>query len=195
MQSLHEGAVSAPDILRARARLHAKNLIGLLLRHFAAPPRPAIRARCRVGLRVFTPAGLAAVEICHQERTAFLINVAEKPGQRRDVERVEYRSFMPSREDAPTHRAAVMIELHLDESRAHPRHLAGALARARYKPGHAPRQPAKQPEPGEAERNGNIEAPANPQHARNGESAQTTSRFQHHGSGLRVDLSEGIERP
>src|SRR5437870_6632897 len=144
MQSLHERAVGAPDILRARARLHAEDLIGLLLRHFAAPPRPAIRARSRVSLRVFTPAGLTTVEIRHQERTAFLVNVGEKAGQRRDVERVEYRSFMPSREDPPAHRAAVVIELHLDESRAHPRHLAGALAGARCTPGHAPRQPAKQ---------------------------------------------------
>ena len=66
MQFLHERAVSAPDILRARPRLHAKDLIGLLLRHFAAGPRPAIRARGRVSLRVFTPAGLPAVEIRHQ---------------------------------------------------------------------------------------------------------------------------------
>ena len=66
MQFLHERAVGAPDVLRARPRLHAKDLLGLLLRHFAAAPRPAVRARCRVTLRVFTPAGLPAVEIRHK---------------------------------------------------------------------------------------------------------------------------------
>src|SRR4051794_25749152 len=38
MQFLHEGAVRAADLLRARPRLHAKDLIGLLLGHFAAAP-------------------------------------------------------------------------------------------------------------------------------------------------------------
>ncbi len=66
MQFLHQGAVGAPDVLGARPRLHAKDLIGLLFRHFAAAPRRAARPRCRVTLRVLTPAGLAAVEISHQ---------------------------------------------------------------------------------------------------------------------------------
>ena len=64
MQFLHERAVRTSDIVRARPGLQAKDLIGLLLRHFAAgrgrPPR------CRVTLRVFTPAGLPAVKIRHQ---------------------------------------------------------------------------------------------------------------------------------
>src|SRR5262245_62768084 len=62
MQFLHERAVGAADVFRARPRLNAKDLIGLLFRHFAAAPRPTVRARCRVTLRVFTPAGLPAVE-------------------------------------------------------------------------------------------------------------------------------------
>ena len=59
-------AVGASDVLGARPRLHAKDLIGLLFRHFAAAPRGAARPRCRITLRVFTPSGLPAVEIRHQ---------------------------------------------------------------------------------------------------------------------------------
>ncbi len=67
MQFLHEGSVSAADLLRARAGLKAKDLISLLFSHFAAgrgaaSPLP----RCRITLRVFTPAGLPAVKIRHQ---------------------------------------------------------------------------------------------------------------------------------
>jgi hypothetical protein len=46
---------------------------------------------------------------------------------------------MPSSENAPAHRAGVVIEFHLDESRAHARHLARALLRARGNPRDAPR--------------------------------------------------------
>src|SRR5690349_22838016 len=62
---LHEVAMGAPDLVGARPRLQAKDLISLLFRHFAAPPRTA-RPRCRVVLHVVTPAGLPAVEISHQ---------------------------------------------------------------------------------------------------------------------------------
>lgn len=64
MEFLHQRAVRAPDVVGARAGFQAKDLIGLLLRHFSAgrsaPPR------CRVTLRVFTPAGIPAVKIRHQ---------------------------------------------------------------------------------------------------------------------------------
>jgi hypothetical protein len=65
MQFLHQRSVSATNLLGARPRLHAKDLISLLFRHFAARPR-APRPRCRTSLRVFTPAGLPAVEIRHK---------------------------------------------------------------------------------------------------------------------------------
>ena len=64
MQLLHERAVRARDVIGARTRLHAKDLIGLLFRHFAASRRSP--PRCRVALRVFTPAGIPAVKISHQ---------------------------------------------------------------------------------------------------------------------------------
>ncbi len=53
------------DGLGARARLKAKDLIGLLFRHFASTPRSAL-PRARVTLRVLTPAGLPAVKISCQ---------------------------------------------------------------------------------------------------------------------------------
>ena len=63
MQFLHQGAVSAGDVLRARAGLNAKDLISFLFSHFAAGRRAAPAPRCRIALRVFTPAGLPAVKI------------------------------------------------------------------------------------------------------------------------------------
>ena len=61
MQFLHEPAVGTPDLLRGRPRLKAKDLIGLLFRHFSAARRAP--PRCRVSLHVFTPAGIPAVKI------------------------------------------------------------------------------------------------------------------------------------
>jgi hypothetical protein len=63
MQFLHQRAVSGGDVRGARPRLQAKDLVGLLLRHFSAGRRSA--PRCRVTLRVFTPAGIPAVKIRH----------------------------------------------------------------------------------------------------------------------------------
>ena len=62
MQFLHQGAVGAPDVVGARAGLKAKDLISLLRRHWPAARRPAL-PRCRIGLRVLTPAGRPAVKI------------------------------------------------------------------------------------------------------------------------------------
>ena len=62
MQFLHQRAVRPADVFRARSRLQAKDLIGLLFRHFAARRR-ATRPRCRISLTVFTPTGLPAVQI------------------------------------------------------------------------------------------------------------------------------------
>ena len=61
VQFLHEPAVGATDLIRARPRLKAKDLIGLLLGHFAGSRRAA--PRCRIALRVFTPSGMPAVKI------------------------------------------------------------------------------------------------------------------------------------
>ena len=61
MQFLHQGPVRARDLLGARAGRNAKDLIGLLLSHFAGGSIP--RARTRISLRVLTPAGRPAVKI------------------------------------------------------------------------------------------------------------------------------------
>ena len=62
MQFLHQGAMRAPDFVPARPRLQAKDLIGLLVRHFAARRRAALPP-CRISLRVLTPGGKPAVQI------------------------------------------------------------------------------------------------------------------------------------
>ena len=62
MQFLHKSPVGAPDLVAPRSRLQAKDLIGLLVRHFAARRRAALPP-CRVSLRVLTPSGKSAVQI------------------------------------------------------------------------------------------------------------------------------------
>ena len=62
MQFLHKGAMRAGDVVAARPRLQAKDLIGLLRRHFAARRRAALPP-CPVALRVLTPGGKPAVKI------------------------------------------------------------------------------------------------------------------------------------
>ena len=62
MQFLHQGSVGTPDLVAPRARLQAKDLIGLLVRHFAAR-RLAATPPCPFTLRVLTPGGKPAVKI------------------------------------------------------------------------------------------------------------------------------------
>src|ERR1700743_2825113 len=62
MQFLHKTAVRPADLAAPRARLQAKDLIGLLVRHFAARRRAALPP-CRISLRVLTPGGKPAVQI------------------------------------------------------------------------------------------------------------------------------------
>ena len=62
MQFLHERTVGASNLVAPRARLQAKDLIGLLFRHFSARRRAALPP-CRVSLRVLTPSGKPAVQI------------------------------------------------------------------------------------------------------------------------------------
>src|SRR5579883_3273598 len=57
MQFLHEGAVGPANVVGARPRLKAKDLISLLLRHFPGA-RGAAAPRCRIIVSVFTPAGI-----------------------------------------------------------------------------------------------------------------------------------------
>jgi len=62
MQFLHQGAVRPADVVAPRPRLQAKDLIGLLVRHFSIRRRTTLPP-CRIGLRVLTPSGKPAVKI------------------------------------------------------------------------------------------------------------------------------------
>ena len=62
MQFLHQPAVCPDDLVTPRSRLQAKDLISLLVRHFAVRRRTALPP-CRVTLSVLTPSGKPAVQI------------------------------------------------------------------------------------------------------------------------------------
>ena len=62
MQFLHEPTMGTADFVPPRPRLQAKDLIGLLVRHFATRRRAVLPA-CRISLRVLTPSGKPAVQI------------------------------------------------------------------------------------------------------------------------------------
>ena len=61
VDSFHQRPMGMDDVLGLGAGLKAKDLVGLLLRHW--PARRAAPPRCRIGLRVLTPAGIPAVKI------------------------------------------------------------------------------------------------------------------------------------
>jgi hypothetical protein len=63
MQFLHQGTVSASDVLHGRSGLNPKNLISLLFCHFAPARWAAAVGRSGITWRVFTPAGLPPVKI------------------------------------------------------------------------------------------------------------------------------------
>ena len=62
MQFLHQGSVGPTDLVAPRSRVLAKDLIGLLVRHFSNRRRAALPP-CRISLRVLTPSGKPAVQI------------------------------------------------------------------------------------------------------------------------------------
>ena len=62
----NQPAVSLPDSGLVRAGAKAKDLVGLLVRHYART-RLSARPRVRTTLQVFTPAGKPAVKVyCEQ---------------------------------------------------------------------------------------------------------------------------------
>ena len=129
MQFLHQRAVRAPDVLGARPRLHAKDLIGLLFRHFAAGrsrPAPLPRHPPRVHARRASRRSRYAIS---SARLSSSISV-EQAEQRLDIERIERRALVAAGKDTAAHRAGVVVEFHLEEGRAHARGLAGAFLRA-----------------------------------------------------------------
>ena len=61
VEFFHQRAMRAPDGVGIGTGLKAKDLVGLLMRHW--PARRAAQPRCRIGLRVLTPGGVPAVKI------------------------------------------------------------------------------------------------------------------------------------
>jgi hypothetical protein len=66
MQFLHKRASDVPNLVRARPRLHAKDLLSFLISHFSAVPPRVDLPRCRVRLHVVAPSGVPAVKISHR---------------------------------------------------------------------------------------------------------------------------------
>src|SRR5437899_11967027 len=97
MQFLHQGAVRPADVVTPRPRLQAKDLIGLLVRHFAARRRAALPP-CRISLRVLTPGGNPAVRRAHTRRTAFR---AEPRAHGRPRRQFDWSQGPPGRWPAP----------------------------------------------------------------------------------------------
>ena|SRR5215469_11900787 len=75
MQFLDERPVSAPDRLCARPALKAKDLISLLLSHFATAARP--RAATGMMLRMLTPAGLPTIKIGGQQIATVVVDFTQ----------------------------------------------------------------------------------------------------------------------
>ena len=64
MEFLHQPAMGSANVVSRRYRLQAKDLISLLVRHFAVGRSAAVIVPpCRVALRVLTPGGKPAVKI------------------------------------------------------------------------------------------------------------------------------------
>ena len=158
MEFLHQRAMRAGDGVRARAGLQAKDLIGLLLPSFCrwtrqAAPLPCHRARVHASR---APGGQDTPSVARGFPRRFR---SSKPTSVLTSRRSSVDALMAAGEDAAAHRAAVVVELHLEKGRAHARGLAGALVDALREARRAERQPAEQAEPENAERQRDRRAP------------------------------------
>src|SRR3979409_1853895 len=94
MQFLHERAVRAPDLVAARPRLQAKDLIGLLVRHFAARRRAALPP-CPVSLRVLKPGGEPGAPVAFPQNMRLLVRQRASPFARTSFKRFCDRTAQP----------------------------------------------------------------------------------------------------
>ena len=62
VDAFHQRPMGVDDLLGLGSGLKAKDLVGLLLRHWPTR-RAAALPRCRIGLRVLSPAGVPAIKI------------------------------------------------------------------------------------------------------------------------------------
>ncbi len=175
MEFLHQRAVRAPDGIGARARLQAKDLIGLLFRHFSATTpqrRPAVASPCACSRQPGSRRSRYATNSARLSSS----NSASRLDQRRDVERSSAAPWWRPAMMLPAHLAAVVVELHVEKGRAHARGLPGALSGAVRKAGRPERQPAEQSEPEDAERNGDADFAAQAEEHRKAERQQCRRR-------------------
>ena len=116
MQFLHEGAMGAGDVVAARPRLQAKDLIGLLRRHFSTRRRAAILAStpaCPLALRVLTPGGKPAIQITFQKSPALGIEPPRQSNEFIKREVVQYAPRFGAGGNKPLKRSGVVVERHL----------------------------------------------------------------------------------
>src|SRR5215470_4730802 len=102
---------------------------------------------------------------------------------------------MTPSDDPTAHRPGIVIELHLEESRAHARYLPAALLGARSEAGRPERQPAEQTKPRHAERNRCEELPARGEKGGAAERHRPARELQSLCQALDVGLGEQLEHP
>ena len=116
MKFLHEPTVRPADLITPRARLQAKDLIGLLRRHFSARRRTAILAStpaCPFALRVLTPGGKPAIQITFQKSPALGIEPPRQSNEFIKREVVQYAPRFGAGGNKPLKRPGVVVERHL----------------------------------------------------------------------------------
>jgi len=116
MKFLHEPTVRPADLITPCARLQAKDLIGLLRRHFSARRRTAILAStpaCPFALRVLTPGGKPAIQITFQKSPALGIEPPRQSNEFIKREVVQYAPRFGAGGNKPLKRPGVVVERHL----------------------------------------------------------------------------------
>lgn len=116
MQFLHQPTMGLADFVAPRTRLQAKDLIGLLRRHFSTRRRAAILAStpaCPFALRVLTPGGKPAVQITFKKSPALGVEPARQSNQLVEREFVQYTPRFGSGSNKPLKRSSVVVERHL----------------------------------------------------------------------------------
>src|ERR1700676_3754781 len=102
---------------------------------------------------------------------------------------------MPSRENAAMHGAAVVIELHFEESGAYARGSARAFLRARSERGRPQRDPSQQAETEDADRNGNSDLTAKQKKGGKEQRGAATDIAQEARRLLRIGLGKSVDGP
>ena len=116
-----------------------------------------------------------------------------KPASVADIERVEVGALVAAGEDAAAHRAGVVIELHLDKGRAHPRGLPGALLRARAEAGDAPTAASRAgPSPAKPSGTASPNCAARPRNAAPPSAPMPPAHFTAGGELARIGVGESL---